>query len=616
MELAGVYGHRDRIAALMFEQQRAENTAFCRTVTTLYALYRTFYGDAEAELLALPSSDATTGELLARRKDLRLRETAMKAQVSVVLRMGADAADRALTEAVAFVERIPQVFALIGANRISVRAGREALHRSRVLTGAQSREFDERFAERLTRDRDELIAIPAIREAADLIVTAIDPHAAERRRERAIEDRTVVFRRENDGMACAYALLTAHETEEVSAHVEDIIATVCGHDPRTVAQRRADGLVALVRGCVTLGCQCAFPDCPRREARRAAGPADGVIVRYRTLITVVINERTLQGEDDAPAYLVGHGPITAQHAREIAQREDAVTRPFGERIDHGVACVDEAETAPAVAANEAVAADVPVTDAVEAVGATTAGASTEPGRQHDTDPGPLDADEPVLVRAAGSAGYRPSADLLRYLTLLYPRCVFPLCTRPASRCQIDHSREYDHDSPSAGGATAADNLQPLCIAHHQLKTAGEWIDARLRDGRILWTAPDGAHYIVDPRGPVHELFPDLRRVQWTAPPVAPPDYPAPAAQTRLQREHARRAQVRARSIALFDREPAGEDSPQSEFERAVEIAILQFTHSRRDDERRNAPQGFRFRDVEPHRGPPEPPHPDDEPPPF
>ncbi|CAM3937307.1 DUF222 domain-containing protein [Tsukamurella ocularis] len=311
-ELADAAGFQERTADVLFEQGRRENLAFCRTITTLYSLYRTVYADAEAEYLGLPAADVTDRELLARRKDLRLREIALNAQVSTRLRLGPDAADRALTEAVGFIERLPRVFTLVGENCISVRAGQEALRWSRVLTGEQARRFDELIAERLRRDPLELLAIPAVREAADRIVEAIDPHAAEKRRKRAREDRTVVFRAEDDGMAAAYALLPAEDVLEIDARVEEIIETVCDHDPRTIAQKRADGLTARVRGSITLGCKCDQPGCPYREERRPDdGSVDGAIIRYRTLIHVVINETTLAGRSDDAGYLVGHGPVTA-----------------------------------------------------------------------------------------------------------------------------------------------------------------------------------------------------------------------------------------------------------------------------------------------------------------
>lgn len=564
-ELNDAAGFREQTANLLFEQRRCENLAFCRTVTTLYSLYRTVYADAEAEYLQLPAADATDRELLARRKDLRLREIALNAQVATGLRLGPDAADRALTEAVGLVERLPHVFTLIGNNTISIRAGQEALRRSRVLTGEQARVFDERIAERLARDPLELLAIPAVREAADKIVQGIDPHAAEKRRTRAREDRTIVFKADDDGMASAYALLPAEDALEISTRVDDIADTVCEHDPRTIAQRRADGLLALAQGLRTLGCQCEHPGCSHHEQRATA---DAVVTRYRTLIHVVINETTRTGQDDAPGYLVGHGPITAQHARDLAARDDAVAREFGERI---------------------------------------------------TDPTEPETAAAPLVTAHSSAGYRLTADLTRYLTLLYPRCVFPLCTRPAARCEIDHSTEYDHHQPTAGGTTTADNLQPLCKAHHRLKTAGGWIDARLPDGRILWTTPTGQPITVDPAGTVLNLFPDLRRIHWTTPlpPAEPPRVRHRNGPTRLMREHARRAEARAASIALLeDLAPHQPGTPQSEFEHHLEIAILTFTHTRRDEQRRNTPPPTRFPDVQPHRGPPEPEHPDDEPPPF
>ncbi|TWS19850.1 DUF222 domain-containing protein [Tsukamurella asaccharolytica] len=599
-ELAGAAGFRERTADLLFEQRRCENLAFCRTVTTLYSLYRTVYADAEAEYLALPAADATDRELLARRRDLRLREIALNAQVSTQLRLGTDATDRALTEAVGFVERLPQVLALVGENTISVRAGQEALRRSRVLTGEQARRFDELIAERLRRDPLELLAIPAVREAADKIVEGIDPHAAEKRRKRAREDRTVVFRAEDDGMAAAYALLPAEDILEINAKVEEIIETVCDHDPRTVAQRRADGLTARVRGSITLGCQCEQPGCPYREERGIEdGSVDGAIIRYRTLIHVVINETTLAGRNDDAGYLVGHGPVTAEHARGLAARDDAVVREFGERIT--------APVEPEPATTPALDAPAPVIEVSEPA---TVESEAAPDAPESVRP---------LVKARGTAGYRLTADLARYLTLLYPRCVFPMCTRPAARCEIDHSTEYDHHDPAAGGASSADNLQPLCKAHHRLKTAGGWIDARLPDGRILWTSPTGQMITVDPAGTVLDLFPDLRRIDWITPlPAAgSPMVRHRNGPTRLEREHARRAGARAASVALLnDREHPEPNTPQSEFERSLAIAILDFTHTRRYESRRSMGPPTRFPDVAPHPRPPEPAHPDDEPPPF
>ncbi|WP_019201279.1 HNH endonuclease signature motif containing protein [Tsukamurella sp. 1534] len=665
-------------------QRRCENLAYCRTITAVYALFRDRYGERESAFLA---SEPEAGiDFYRERRELSLAYSSAKAEISVALRQ-------------------------------------EALSRARTLTGAQALAFDERLAELLTADPLQLTSLPALREAADRVVHDIDPAAAERRRAQAEEDRTLTIRPADDGMAAAYALLTAHEGRELGVRVEEIAATVCEDDSRTVAQRRADGLLMLVRGFVTLGCRCANPGCSVRGARHLADGAldpEGarVVTRYRTLIHVVVNGRTLADPADThAAYLIGHGPITAQHARDLAAREDAVLRPFGDEIatpaaEHATAAAapfpglqpDDApspdaqpdratpsdaqpdrttpsaaqpdrttpsaaqpdRTTPSAAQPDGTSrpgpaqederppvevpgfrssgvdlarkAPAPILAAARcrrgaATGETSTAEPTTPadGRTLEepdcskgtspTAPEPQGTDQadraaptpppasspapapppaqtlppatapPPLVIARGSGGYRFSADLTRYFTLLYPRCVFPLCTRPSSRCQLDHRREYDHRDPGAGRRSTADNGQPLCLAHHQLKTAGVWTDAHLPDGRILWIGPAGQRIVVDPSGTVLGLFPDLARITWTTPDATdtPPKPRNPGGPTHLQREHARREALRATHIAAMEHERRQQNT--SRFERHL-VTVLD------------------------GRDPAHAPPPDDEPPPF
>lgn len=641
--LLGAGGQECAVAEVLLEQRRSESIAYCRTMTAVYALHRVMYADGEAQYLARPGDFA---EALEARRSLTAAGVALEAQVSTLLRLGSTAARIAIETAIGLVERLPQVFALIGENVISPKAGEAALHRSRALDGEQVRRFDELLADRLTMDY-EVLSLPALREAADLIVDQIDAEAAERRRRAAIEDRRVSFRPEQDGMAAVFALMPAEDVREVEARVDHIAGTVCDADPRTPAQRRADGWVQLTRGYSTLGCECETPDCRYREARFHGEPdADGVITRFVTLINVVINERDLPAPDgdsdhgvalatDARGgfgYLVGHGPITGDHARELAAHEDARIRPFGQRIDES-AIAEQLPPGPTERERTsvppsgfdgprgtldfaAVWADIVVrleghSGPGEGGGVWFGGCPPDdlppdcpppdgpppPPRRDgdpDDDPGPRGAPPDIgvgvdvdardvggsgaVASARGSRGYRPSADLRRYLRLVFPRCVFPYCTRPATRAQVDHRREYDHRDPELGGATSADQLQPLCTAHHQLKTAGEWIDARLPDGRILWTSPDGRRYIVDPSGTVLALFPDLKRVRWTLPDSAEESKrreqaPPPGGRTRLQREHARRERLRQRNVAAMEAELALANTPISTVEEFLVAAI-------------------------------------------
>ena len=86
------------------------------------------------------------------------------------------------------------------------------------------------------------------------------------------------FQPAEDGMAKAFALLTAQEAAAMNTRIDDIADTVCPGDERTTAQRRADGLCALIAGYRTLGCRCVNPDCRKHEKIAHNTPdADGVI---------------------------------------------------------------------------------------------------------------------------------------------------------------------------------------------------------------------------------------------------------------------------------------------------------------------------------------------------
>ena len=98
-------------------------------------------------------------------------------------------------------------------------------------------------------------------------------------------------------------------------------------------------------------------------------------------------------------------------------------------------------------------------------------------------------------------------------------CVFPWCTRPARRGDIDHIDEYDHQAEAEGrpqsGPTRTSNLAALCRFHHRLKTHSAWSYRMTEPGVFEWTSPHGHHYRRDHHG--------------TSPidPPGPPDVPRP-----------------------------------------------------------------------------------------
>ncbi len=115
------------------------------------------------------------------------------------------------------------------------------------------------------------------------------------------------------------------------------------------------------------------------------------------------------------------------------------------------------------------------------------------------------ANTSVIVRPVlDLAGHQPVDSyeipdrIRRHVTERDHHCVFPHCTRPAERCDLDHIEAH-----ADGGVTCPCNLAPLCRGHHRLKTSGRASYRMLTPGTYHWTLPSGT-YLVDPTG-THNL---------------------------------------------------------------------------------------------------------------
>src|SRR6185312_10982905 len=143
--------------------------------------------------------------------------------------------------------------------------------------------------------------------------------------------------------------------------------------------------------------------------------------------------------------------------------------------------------------------------------------------------------------APPESGYRPSAELERFIRCRDMTCRFPGCDRPAEFADIDHTVPYPL------GPTHASNLKCLCRKHHLLKTFWTgWHDEQRPDGTIAWTSPSGHRYITQPGSRL--FFPALC-VPTGKLPTAPRQYRSPGDRGVMMPTRRRtRHQDRARRI--------------------------------------------------------------------
>ncbi len=151
----------------------------------------------------------------------------------------------------------------------------------------------------------------------------------------------------------------------------------------------------------------------------------------------------------------------------------------------------------AEAAETAGAAEVVVGAGRVAVPASTAKALAAGGTWRRLVTDPLSG----VVLDVGRTHYRPPAGLRDLVQARDQECVFPGCTTPAARCDVDHVIPW-----VAGGVTSLNNLAALCQAHHRLKHTPGWTLSRQNtadgDGALIWTTPTGARYRRTPDGTI------------------------------------------------------------------------------------------------------------------
>lgn len=306
------------------------------------------------------------------------------------------------------------------------------------LSHVESEEFVE-VLEQAAIEYAEAHTRPQLRAWLRRRIMAVEPEHAERRRKAAREERRIQLFPGDDGMSTLYAELPSEDALAIYRTVDQIAHASCASavgalldadssgqpvprvttDGRTLDQRRADAFTDLLLSRTTTG-----------------GSTDKTPAVSE--VQVVVPLETLAGVSKEPGELVGYGPITAEHARALADSDSRWRRLL--------------------------------TDATGSV-----------------------------VEVAPQT-YKPGNALDRFVKARDLVCRFPGCRRSAvnAAAGTPNRVDLDHTVPFPQGPTVPENLAALCRSHHLLKTHGDWRVQQDHTGILTWTTPSGRRFRTHP----------------------------------------------------------------------------------------------------------------------
>jgi Domain of unknown function (DUF222) len=235
------------------------------------------------------------------------------AEVAAAMNLSPMAASFLVSDAAALDTRLPRVAALLAEGRTDWRTVRLIISRTDLISDDKLiAKVDESLAARIGNwhgwSRQRIV------NAVDATVRTTDPDAARERRLEAEDKRHVGINPQDNGMAELYGTVAAPAAAAFDRRLSQLAKQVCGQDPRTLDQRRADALAALAQGR-ELACTCGHADCPARAKEDNTGRDRGGAY---VIINVVAGDQTVTGNGSAPGYLEGYGVIDAEQVRALA----------------------------------------------------------------------------------------------------------------------------------------------------------------------------------------------------------------------------------------------------------------------------------------------------------
>ncbi|ORB48413.1 hypothetical protein BST40_14170, partial [Mycobacterium persicum] len=232
---------------------------------------------------------------------------AVAAEVAAALRISQGLAASRLRYARAMRERLPKVGALFAAGEIDYRAFQTIVYRTDLIEDLQVlAAVDAELAVKVVRwpsmSRGRLGA------QVDRVVARADVDALRRRKEHQT-DREIAIDEVLGGIALIRGSLLTPDALALDQRLDALAATVCAHDPRSRAQRRADALGALAAGAERLRCGCGRRDC----AASQRPPASPVVIH------VIAEAASLEGRaTTAGSTVSADGLLTAELITELA----------------------------------------------------------------------------------------------------------------------------------------------------------------------------------------------------------------------------------------------------------------------------------------------------------
>ncbi len=329
-------------------------------------------------------------------------------EIGVALRLTRRASETELGFALELQRRFPRVLEALVTGHIDLRRAKTISYSTAHLPDAMARHVVDRIIEAAGG-----LTTGELKARLDRVVIEADPNGAEERYQDAVKDRRVIIEPSTDGTANLLGLdLPPHHVAGIGRQLNHLARSLKTKDePRTMDQLRADVFLDLLSGKQNNG--------------------QGAIVHLQSDLD------TLTGLAAHPGELNGYGPVIADVARQVAEKQQAAEWRWS---------VTDPNTGQII---------------------------------HD-----------------GITRRRPTAGMRRSVEARDTTCVFPGCRMPAVDCDIDHTTRW-----ADGGKTCECNQAPLCRHSHITKDTHGWKYQRLPNGNYQWTSKLGHTYTTRNRSP-------------------------------------------------------------------------------------------------------------------